>query len=88
MTDNERKTLHEAVRKAIEVYAGAEEAFGDEPYLKVDPRGLTAEPVAEADVPEDEDGFDYYPLLDLVEMDPENPGVWRADEEAIQSIDC
>lgn len=87
MTENEKKTLLEAVRKAIEMYAGAEEAFGDEPYLKVDPRELTAEPVAEADVPEQEDGFDYYPLLDLVEMAPENPGIWRADEEAIRSVE-
>lgn len=88
MTENDKKTLLDAVRNAIKVYSGAEEAFGDEPYLKIDPKGLTAEPVAEVEVPEEEDGYDYYPLLDLAAMDPADPGRWIADEEALQSVEC
>ena len=31
-------------------------------------------------------GMDYYDVMDLVKMDPENPGSWKPDVEAVDSV--
>lgn len=86
MNTEKKEKLLAAIREAIALYSRGEEAFGDEPYLKLDVERELAEPVAEAEVPEDEDGYDYYPLLDLTRMDPSNPGRWVPDEETLAEL--
>lgn len=82
----QKEQILENLRKAIATYSAAEEAFGDDPYMRINPTNGEAEPVSAEEVPEEEDGFDYYSMLDLTAMDPANPGHWIPDPEALDEI--
>lgn len=71
------------VTRAVAYFLEAEEEFSDNAQLAVDTAEMTAGIV---DPDEDKPGFDYFPVMDLVMMDPADPGQWIPDEEAIESV--
>ena len=79
-------TFSQAVLDTINEYLSNEEAYGDNPLLEVKLPGLEVSVVADDDDSVDEDHADYYPMLDLISMDTVNPGKWKPDAEAVESV--
>lgn len=68
--------------KAVEEFASHDEAFGDAPQLRIDPRTKYLEIIEDPDenLPE----YDYYDLADLIQMKPD--GSWIPDPDALAEI--
>lgn len=82
------ENLKAKVLEAIEDYIASEETFGDTALLSVNPESLSisvvdGEEVSEAEM--QESNIDYYDIIDLVQMNPEN-GQWTPDMESIDNL--
>ena len=67
--------LKKRVLAAVADYIADEEAFeGD------------VEVVDSAEVPDEDDGNDYYDVMEFVQMSTANPGKWEVDTEAIEAL--
>ncbi len=77
-----RQAFAERLTKALGEYIADEEAYGDAPQLRINPREFTAEVIADPD--EDLPEFDYYDAIDmLVSADDGHFGV---DPEAVEEV--
>lgn len=76
-------TLRERIKEKVCEYLAAEEQYTDNVQLAVNPSDLTIEI---SDTDEDLPEIDYYPMMDLVSIDPEDPAHWIPDEESIDSV--
>lgn len=83
MNELEKKLL-----TAVEEYISREESYDDNAQISIDPATGEVELIAGAELPEDTDAssLDYYDVMDLVMMSPEEPGKWLPDTEAIASV--
>ena len=77
------KTFTEKIRATVEEYISGEEMYDDAVQLEINT--VTWE-MDIADPDNDLPNCDYYPMMDLVKMSVENPGVWEPDESAIESV--
>jgi len=75
--------LKKRIKDAVAEYIAAEDQFTDNVQLAVNPSDFSVE-IADSD--DDLPEIDYYPMMDLVRMNPENPACWIPDEEAIDSV--
>lgn len=77
------KKLESEIRAAVEEYIDGEESYGDNMVVAIDP-------ASGAVVLEDEDEadqtWDLYDVMDLIDMDSADPGVWKVDNDAIESV--
>lgn len=82
------KELETRLLAAVEDYLKGEEGYGDATLVEIDPADLSVALVESEDVEEDIDDSEkgYCPVMDLVKMSLENPGVWLPDPEAIASL--
>lgn len=72
---------------AVEQYIADEEIYDDNAQLMIDTSTGNVEVVDSIEVTTDEsDEKDYYDIMDLVKPDPEAPGSWEADYDAIDSV--
>lgn len=67
---------------AVEGYIADEETYDDNAQLQIDPETGKATIVDSEDIA----GMDYYDVMDLVKMDPDSPGSWKPDIEAVDSV--
>lgn len=83
----ERKELEERILAAIEEYIAAEETYDDTAQLRIDPAAMmvTLTDSEDSDTPDNDDA-DYYDVMDLVKMSPDDPGIWIPDMKAIASV--
>lgn len=77
--------LKQRVLAAVADYIADEEAFDDNAQLRISPEG-EVEVVDSAEVPEEDDGNDYYDVMEFVQMSTANPGKWEVDTEAIEAL--
>ncbi len=90
-----QKELYDKILLAVEDFLEAEEAYDDNAQLEIDPEAWSVTVVSFEDAePEgmdmvaalSSDTKDYYDVMDLVKMNPEVPGQWLPDEDAITSV--
>lgn len=73
------------IEEAVADWIAAEESFDDNPYLRVNSESLASDIVDGEDADEaDEDGYDYYSVLELVK--PSMAGGWIPDPEALEAV--
>ncbi|MDE7471659.1 MAG: hypothetical protein K2M57_09490 [Paramuribaculum sp.] len=86
--NNRTNALEERITAAVEDFAANDQAFTDMAMLRIDPATLEVEIVEEpeSEAIENDDKHDYVALMDLVDADPENPGLWIADREVIADL--
>lgn len=90
----DKKDLYNKIILAVGEFIEAEEAYDDNAQLEIDPATWNvalvgfedAEPEGMDMVANVSDGKDYYDVMDLVRMNPDEPGQWLPDEEAINSV--
>lgn len=73
----------EDIKKIVVEFLNQEESYGDDPQLKLNP--ATGE-MTIVDDDDNEEGFDYWPIMDLVAMSETEPGKWQPDDEAIAAV--
>lgn len=78
------KELEMKLRTAVEEYIAGEETYDDNSLLCIDPHSLDVE-IVDSDEPEDVDK-DYIEVMELVNMRPDKPGEWIADNDAIAEL--
>lgn len=80
------------ITKAVEEFASNDLAYSDNALVKIDP---DARAVTLVDPDDDEDidamidadpANDYVSVMDLVEADPDDPGRWIPDTDAISEV--
>lgn len=71
-------------------YCQAEEAFGDDAYIRIDPNTLETVLVATEDVPEDGsaqwDEWDFVSVPELMSISIAAPGKWSPDSESVSLL--
>lgn len=77
--------LKKRVLAAVEEYIADEEAFDDNAQLCISPEG-EVEVRDSADVPDGDDGNDYYDVMEFVRMSAAEPGKWEVDAAAIDAL--
>ena len=82
------KELEKRLLAAVEEFIVGEESYDDNAQISIDPVSRTVELIAGDELPEDTDSsaLDYYDVMDMVMMSPEEPGKWLPDNEAIASV--
>lgn len=80
------------ITDAVTQYLEAEEEYGDSAVVEISPADLSVRLLSRqpdidqtSGLPEEEEP-DYVDVMDLVRMDPECPGSWLPDHEAIAAI--
>lgn len=71
------------IRETVEEYIDGEETYGDDVQLEINTTDWSMDI---ADPENDLPNCDYYPIMELVKMSVEKPGVWEPDDEAIRSV--
>ena len=71
------------ILETVEEYIAGEEGYSDDVQLEINTTDWSMDI---ADPENDLPNCDYYPMMDLVKMSVENPGVWEPDEGAIESV--
>lgn len=71
------------VTEVVEEYIASEESYNDDVQLEINTTDWSMDI---ADPENDLPNCDYYPLLDLVKMSVDNPGLWEPDKAAIESV--
>ncbi len=76
----------EGIITALNEYLANEEAYGDNPQLRISLS--TLEPSVEAETGEEDsdEEADYYNVMDLLEMSADDSGKWLVDREAAGEI--
>lgn len=77
--ENFRKLLVEAINK----YIANEEEYGDNSVVEISPDTLQISLLAEE---RDEEKYDYYDVMDFLEMSVDNPGKWNVDSDAVEEV--
>lgn len=80
------------ITKAVEEFASNDLAYSDNALVKIDPKARVAT-LVDPDDDEDIDAMidadpnnDYVSVMDLVEANPDDPGRWIADADAISEV--
>lgn len=79
----EIKELEKNIRAAVEEYIDGEESYGDNTIVAINPHSGE---VSLHDEDEADKNLDLYDVMDLVFMDASEPGIWKVDDEAIDSV--
>ena len=80
MGSNEFK---KSLEGAVVFYIANEEEYGDNSVLEIDPVSLKVNLESEI---RDEERYDYYQVMDFLQMSLEEPGKWIVDSEAIEDV--
>ena len=82
-----REELEERISSAVKGYIIDEETYDDNAQLCIKPSTLEVFVEDSRDIDVDAPDLDCYDVMDFVEMtnDPEHPGKWIVDEEAVKS---
>lgn len=82
------KELEKRLLTAVEEFIAGEESYDDNAQISIDPATGTVALIAGDELPEDTDSsaLDYYDVMDMVMMSPDEPGKWLPDNEAIASV--
>lgn len=84
--------IEKLIRDAVADYIEEEESYDDNAQLQIDTDKMTVSVVSSAeaednDASEAEGGdIDYIDIMELIKMDPVNPGKWLPDGDAIKSL--
>lgn len=83
-----REELEERISSAVKGYIIDEETYDDNAQLCIKPSTLEVFVEDSRDIDVDAPDLDCYDVMDFVEMtnDPEHPGKWIVDEEAVKSV--
>ncbi len=70
----------------LEEYLSNEEAYGDNPQLRIDLSTLAPSADAESGDEGEDDKADYYNVMDLLEMSADGSGKWLVDRDAVGEL--
>lgn len=78
------KKLQASILAALDEYCDAEEVYGDNAHIEINPAECTARIVTDEEA--DESAFDCYPVLELLRPDPADASRWAPDAAAVELL--
>lgn len=79
-------SMLEAVIIQLNEYLSNEEAYGDNPQLRIDLATLVPTIDAETGEEDSDEKADYYNVIDLLQMSGDGSGKWLVDREAAGEV--
>lgn len=76
----------ETITRLLEEYLEVPEAWGDNVMIEIDPATQEARLSDDEDIDMDNSSFDYWPVMDLLQMSVDNPGDWQIAPDAVDEL--
>lgn len=84
--------IERLIRDSVVDYIEEEESYDDNAQLRIDPAKMTISVVSGAEAEDndtsagDNSEIDYIDIMELIKMNPSDPGKWLPDDDAIKCL--